>query len=116
MTVKLTWHGHATWSIDADGAQIVVDARGTTARLIGSGVSDDVVADLERMSQGYNQIRGTLKTFGILIKGIAGVGFEKRVQEIIDEGGTLADPLRAQLDVLRAVKKQIAGSVAGFDL
>ncbi len=55
-----------------------------------------------------NQIRGTLKTFGILIKGIAGVGFEKRVQEIIDEGGTLADPLRAQLDVLRAVKKQIA--------
>ena len=36
-------------------------ARGTTARLIGSGVSDDVVADLERMSQGYNQIRGTLQ-------------------------------------------------------
>ncbi len=33
-----------------------------------------------------NQIRGTLKTFGILIKGIAGVSFEKRIQEIIDEG------------------------------
>ncbi len=54
-----------------------------------------------------NQIRGTLRVFGIMIKGIAGVGFEKRVQEIIQEGGTLADPLRALLDVLRTVKKQI---------
>ena len=55
-----------------------------------------------------NQIRGTLRTFGILIKGIAGVGFEKRVQEIIDDGGTLTDPLRALLQVLQAIKKQIA--------
>ncbi len=55
-----------------------------------------------------NQIRGTLKTFGILIKGIAGVGFENRIQEIIDEGSALAAPLQAQLDILRMVKKQIA--------
>lgn len=55
-----------------------------------------------------NQMRGTLKTFGILIKGIAGVGFEKRIQEIIDEGGALATPLRAQLDVLRVIKEQIS--------
>ena len=58
-------------------------------------------------SEVVNQIRGTLRVFGIFIKGIAGVGFEKRVQEIIDEGGTLADPLRALLDVLRTIKKQI---------
>ena len=25
MAVKLTWLGHATWTIDADGIQIVVD-------------------------------------------------------------------------------------------
>ena len=54
-----------------------------------------------------NQIRGTLKTFGILIKGIAGVGFEARIQEIIDEGGTLAAPLQAQLEILQLIKKQI---------
>ena len=54
-----------------------------------------------------NQIRGCLRVFGIFIKGVAGVGFEKRVQEIIDEGGTLADPLRAQLTVLQVIKKQI---------
>lgn len=55
-----------------------------------------------------NQIRGTLRTFGILIKGIAGVRFEARVQEIIEEGGTLADPLRALLLVFQAIRKQIA--------
>lgn len=54
-----------------------------------------------------NQIRGTLRTFGILIKGIAGVRFEERVQEIIDDGGLLADPLRALLQVLQAIKKQV---------
>ncbi len=54
-----------------------------------------------------NQIRGTLKTFGILIKGIAGVGFEKRIQEIIDEDGPLAAPLQAQLEILRMIKKKI---------
>jgi transposase len=55
-----------------------------------------------------NQIRGTLTTFGILIKGVAGVSFENRVQEVINEGGLLADPLRALLDVFRTIKKQIA--------
>lgn len=54
-----------------------------------------------------NQIRGTLKVFGVMIKGIAGVKFEKAIQDIIDEGGTLAAPLQAQLDILRLVKKQI---------
>ena len=54
-----------------------------------------------------NQIRGTLKTFGILIKGIAGVGFEKRIQEIIDEDGPLAAPLQAQLEIWRMIKKKI---------
>lgn len=54
-----------------------------------------------------NQIRGMLKTFGILIKGIAGVRFEERVQEIIDEGGALAPPLQAQLEILQLVKKKI---------
>jgi hypothetical protein len=47
-----------------------------------------------------------LRIFGIFIKGIAGVGFEKRVQEIIDEGGTLAAPLQAQLTVLQTIKKK----------
>lgn len=55
-----------------------------------------------------NQIRGTLKTFGVLIRGIAGVNFERRIQEIIDEGGALAAPLQAQLEVLRLLKTRIA--------
>ena len=25
MTVRLTWYGHATWGIDADGTHILVD-------------------------------------------------------------------------------------------
>jgi transposase len=54
-----------------------------------------------------NQIRGMLKTFGILFKGIAGVGFETRVQEIIDEGSALAAPLQVQLDILRMIKQKI---------
>ncbi len=54
-----------------------------------------------------NQIRGTLRTFGILIKGIAGVGFENRIQEIIDEGGPLAAPLQAQLEILQLIKGKI---------
>lgn len=54
-----------------------------------------------------NQIRGTLKTFGILIKGIAGVKFEKRIQDIIDEDGPLAAPLQAQLEILRMIKSKI---------
>lgn len=37
-------------------------ARGTTARLISTGVSDTLVEDLQRMSDGYNQIRDTLQT------------------------------------------------------
>lgn len=36
-------------------------ARSTTARLIASGVSDSVVEDLQRMSDGYNQIKDALQ-------------------------------------------------------
>lgn len=54
-----------------------------------------------------NQIRGTLKTFGIIIKGIAGVNFEARVQEIIEEDDQLAAPLQVQLDILRTIKQKI---------
>ena len=54
-----------------------------------------------------NQIRGMLKTFGILIKGIAGVSFENRIQEIIDEGTAIAPPLQIQLDMLRMIKQKI---------
>jgi len=54
-----------------------------------------------------NQIRGMLKTFGILIKGIAGKGFEEHIQEIIDEGSALAALLQVQLDMLRIIKQKI---------
>lgn len=54
-----------------------------------------------------NQIRGMLKTFGILIKGIAGVSFENRVQEIIADRTALAAPLQVQLDLLRVIKQKI---------
>ena len=55
-----------------------------------------------------NQIRGILKTFGIVVRGSAGVAFEKRVQGIVDEGGPLSVPLQALLEVFRTVKKKIA--------
>lgn len=54
-----------------------------------------------------NQIRGMLKTFGIIIKGIAGVAFESRIQDVIDEGTALAAPLRVQLEMLRMIKSKI---------
>lgn len=54
-----------------------------------------------------NQIRGMLKTFGILIKGIAGVSFENRIQEIIDEDTALTPPLQIQLDMLKMIKQKI---------
>ena len=56
-----------------------------------------------------NQIRGILKTFGIVIRGSAGVAFEKRVQAIIDEGRSLATPLQALLDVFKTIKSKIEG-------
>ena len=55
-----------------------------------------------------NQIRGILKTFGIVIKGNAGVAFEKRVLAVINEGGPLAVPLHSLLDVFKTLKGQIA--------
>ena len=55
-----------------------------------------------------NQMRGILKTFGVAVKGTAGVRFERLVEDVIAEGGPLADTLRALLDVFRTVKKKIA--------
>lgn len=54
-----------------------------------------------------NQIRGTLKTFGIIIKGIAGVHFESRIAEIIEEDKELSAPLQVQLELLRKIKEKI---------
>lgn len=63
---------------------------------------------VEMRTETSNQIRGLLKTFGIVMKGIAGVSFEKRVEAIINEGGPLAGTLAALLTVFRAIKAQIA--------
>lgn len=54
-----------------------------------------------------NQIRGTLRLFGIFIKGVAGVGFEQRIEGMIKEGGTMAAPLNALLSVLKTIKAEI---------
>jgi len=54
-----------------------------------------------------NQIRGTLRVFGIFIKGIAGVEFEEKVEDIIKEGSTMSAPLAALLCVLKSVKHEI---------
>ena len=54
-----------------------------------------------------NQIRGILKTFGIVLGKGGGRVFEQQVQEIARRGGMLGDTLRALLAVRRNLGQQI---------
>lgn len=54
-----------------------------------------------------NQIRGILKTFGVVLKGTSGLTFEKRIEEIIRDGAPVSDTLRALLEILRSIRKQV---------
>jgi transposase len=56
-----------------------------------------------------NQIRGTLKIFGIVLGRNKGSGraFEQRVEEIARGNSMLSETLRALLAVLRSVKEQV---------
>ena len=53
MTVKLTWHGHATWSIDADGAKIVVDPFLKPNNPSAQVTVDDLAADFILVTHGH---------------------------------------------------------------
>jgi transposase len=54
-----------------------------------------------------NQIRGVLKTFGIVLGSEKGLDFEEQVDEVTRGGGMLNDTLRTLLSVLRHLGKQI---------
>jgi transposase len=54
-----------------------------------------------------NQIRGTLKTFGIVLGKAGGRAFEQRVEELSREAGILGESLRALLAVLRNLSQQV---------
>jgi transposase len=54
-----------------------------------------------------NQIRGILKTFGIVLPGAGGQVFERKVQELANGQGMLANTLRALLEVYNNLKEQI---------
>ena len=53
MTVKLTWHGHAAWSIDADGAKIVVDPFLKPNNPSAQVTVDDLAADFILVTHGH---------------------------------------------------------------
>ena len=53
MTVKLTWHGHATWSIDADGVQIVVDPFLKPNNPSATASAADLAADFILVTHGH---------------------------------------------------------------
>jgi transposase len=55
-----------------------------------------------------NHIRGILKTFGIVLSGLSGQAFERRVREHAEGEGMLADTLRAMLAVYKNLNEQIA--------
>lgn len=54
-----------------------------------------------------NQIRGILKTFGIVLSGITGAAFERQVEAALAKQGMLGDALRPLLDMLRALKAAV---------
>ena len=53
MTVKLTWYGHATWGIDADGAQIVVDPFLKPNNPVAQTAADELKADFILVTHGH---------------------------------------------------------------
>lgn len=53
MTVKLTWHGHATWSIDADGMQIAVDPFLKPNNPSATATAADLAADFILVTHGH---------------------------------------------------------------
>jgi transposase len=55
-----------------------------------------------------NQIRGLLKTFGIVLGKSTGPLLEKQVSELTNGGGILSDSLRALLAILRSVSEEVA--------
>ena len=67
---------------------------GTRAQLV--GMRTDVV----------NQIRGTLKTFGIVLKGTPSLRFEKRIEEAIKKSGPADDVLRVLFEVFHNLRLQ----------
>lgn len=56
-----------------------------------------------------NQIRGVLKTFGIVLGKGTGKRLEQQVSELAHGAGMLSDSLRALLAVLRSVSEQVVG-------
>jgi transposase len=65
--------------------------------------------DIGMRTNAMNQIRGILKTFGVVLgkgKG-SGRAFEQQVQQIARRGGVLGDTLRALLTVRRSLGEQI---------
>jgi L-ascorbate metabolism protein UlaG (beta-lactamase superfamily) len=53
MTVKLTWHGHATWGIDADGTHILVDPFLKPNNPVASATAADVDPEFILVTHGH---------------------------------------------------------------
>jgi L-ascorbate metabolism protein UlaG (beta-lactamase superfamily) len=53
MTIKVTWHGHATFSLDIDGTQVVVDPFFAGNNPVATRKVDDVAADYILQTHGH---------------------------------------------------------------
>jgi transposase len=100
---------------DAHGlAQIVrmgwyrqVQVKGTDAHLVRTllGARAQLVAMQRDLS---NQVRGVLKTFGLVVGAVSKGGFEARVRELVADAPALAGVVEALLALWRATGEQIA--------
>ena len=53
MSLTLTWHGHATWSIDCDGTHIVVDPFLKPHNPVAAVTANDLAADFILVTHGH---------------------------------------------------------------
>lgn len=53
MTIKVTWHGHATFSLDIDGTHVVVDPFFAGNNPVATRSADDVAADYILQTHGH---------------------------------------------------------------
>jgi transposase len=100
---------------DAHGlAQIVrmgwyreVQVKGTDAHLVRTllGARAQLVAMRRDLS---NQVRGVLKTFGLVVGAVSKGGFEARVRELVADAPALAGIVEALLVLWRATGEQLA--------
>ena len=70
------------------------------------GARAQLVGMVVRLS---NQVRGILKVFGIVVAGVRGAGFGRRVEELVADRAEVAEIVRPLLEAWRVLRQKVAG-------